>query len=150
MRAEYWAVLTALCWAVGAFFEKKGLRLGGISPLLGAAVRTAVSMAVLAALSYPFWGQLRTAGARPLLMIAVAGGVFAGALGIACLYQAIGTGKLSTVLPIAFCLTPVVGAVLGMLFMSEKPSAAQLAGILLVLAGAFLVVYCQPASSSPR
>ena len=97
-----------------------------------------------------FWGQLRTAGARPLVMIGVAGGVFAGALGIACLYQAIKTGSLSTVLPIAFCLTPVVGVVLGMLFMRERLSAPQVAGILLALAGAFLVVYFQPASSGPR
>ena len=62
MRAELWAILTAVCWAGGSYFEKRGVKLGGFSPVMGTALRTAVSLVVMAVLSYPFWGQLRTAG----------------------------------------------------------------------------------------
>jgi catalase len=32
MRAEFWAILTAMCWAVGSFLEKRGIKLGDLSP----------------------------------------------------------------------------------------------------------------------
>ena len=86
MRAEFWAILTAVSWAVGSFFEKKGVKLGGFAPVMGTAIRTSVSLLVLAALSYPYWSQLRAAGAKPILMIAIGGGVCAGGLGLLFFY----------------------------------------------------------------
>ncbi|HOO52531.1 MAG TPA: EamA family transporter, partial [Alphaproteobacteria bacterium] len=50
-------------------------------------------------------------------------------------------GNLSIVLPIAFCLTPVIGAILGIIFLKEPIHIMQIVGITLTVAGATLVVY---------
>ena len=55
MRAEYWAVLTAMCWAIGSLFEKRGVTLGNLSPIMGTSIRTAFSLLLLIFLSYPFF-----------------------------------------------------------------------------------------------
>jgi len=89
MRPEIWAVLTALCWACGSLLEKKGVRLGDFTPVMGTTIRTVISMLLLLALSYPFWGQVKSAGVKPVLLIAVGGGLVAGCLGIVFLYSAL-------------------------------------------------------------
>lgn len=145
MKAEYWAILTALCWGIGSLLEKKGVKLGDLSPVMGTAIRTFFSLLLLAALSIPFWGQVRTAGFKSLALIAVGGGVLAGGLGLICLYAGLKSGHLATVLAIAFCLAPIVGAVLGGLFLHEKTAPVQMLGIALCVAGAALVIYFKPA-----
>lgn len=141
MRAEFWAVLTAVCWGCGSYFEKKGVKLGGFSPIMGTTIRTATSLLLLTLLSYPLWHQVKTAGIKPILMIAAGGGVFAGGLGIVFLYNALKLGNLSTVLTIAFCLTPVLGALLGALFLQEKLAVIQYIGITLTIVGAAITAY---------
>ncbi|MCD4655496.1 EamA family transporter [bacterium] len=141
MSAEIWAILTGVCWAFGSFFEKKGVALGNLSPVMGASLRTAVSVIVLGVLSFPYWYQLKSAGTKSILMVVVAGGVFSGALGILFLYQALNTGKLSIVLPLAFCLSPVIGVLLGVFFMQEKLTAMQYLGVTLTVVGASLTAY---------
>ena len=141
MRAELWAVLTAICWAGGAFFEKKGVRLGGFAPVMGTTLRTATSVVLLLLLSRPYWGQLRTAGTQPILMVVLGGGVVAGAMGILFFYKALAGGNLSVVLPIAFCLTPVLGVVIGVLVAREQVTVLQCVGVLLAVAGATLTVW---------
>ena len=127
MRAEAWAVLTALCWAGGSYFEKRGVKLGAFAPIMGTTVRTVTSVIVLLIISRPYWGQ--------------GGGVVAGTMGIAFFYNAIAGGNLSVVLPIAFCLTPVLGVVIGVLFLGEGLALVQALGILLTVTGAALTVY---------
>ena len=142
MRPEYWAVLTALFWGVGSFFEKKGVKLGGLSPVMGATIRTVTSMVLFTAISFPFWGQFaRAARERPasIAMIAVGGGVGAGLLGLLCFYKGFATGELSKVMAIAFCLTPVIGALLGMSFLGDRATAMKIAGIALAVTGTALV-----------
>lgn len=139
MRAEIWAMATAVCWGVGSMMEKKGFKLGGLSPVMGTAVRTAVSLLVLAVVSYPYWGELRKAGAGSLSLIAVGGGVISGALGIMALYAALKDGNLSVVMAIAFCVAPVVGLILGWVFLHERISLIQLVGVVLCISGAALV-----------
>ncbi len=141
MRAEIWAVLTAVCWAVGSFFEKKGVKLGEMSPAMGATLRTCMSVAILGMLSFPYWRQVKSAGTKPLLMVILGGGILSGALGILFLYRALNGGNLSVVLPIAFCLTPVLGAVLGIAFLDEKTHVLQLIGIALTVIGASMTAY---------
>lgn len=141
MRAEFWAVLTAACWAAGSLLEKKGIKAGGLSPALGASIRTAVSLLILFFLSYPYWGQLRHAGAKSILMVAIGGGVISGALGIMFLYTGLKSGNLSSVMTIAFCLAPVIGAVLGYIFLSEKLSVVQVIGVVLCVTGAAMTIY---------
>jgi transporter family protein len=146
MRAEMWAVLTACCWAVGSLLEKKGVKLGDLSPVMGTAVRTFVSLLLLTLVSLPYLPQLKAAGVKPLLLIAVGGGLLSGGLGIVFLYAGLKSGQISTVMTIAFCLAPVIGAVLGWLVLHERLSPLQVLGIALCVTGASLTVYFrQPA-----
>ena len=141
MRAEIWAVLTACCWGFGSLLEKKGVKIGGLTPVMGTAIRTTFSLLFLLAVSSPFWGQVKTAGAKSITLIAVGGGLFAGGLGLIFLYTGLKTGNLSTVMTVAFCLAPVVGAILGFLFLEEKLKAVQILGITLCVTGAAMVTY---------
>lgn len=141
MRAEAWAVLTAFCWGIGSLLEKKGVKIGGLAPVMGTAVRTMVSLLLLLAVSAPFWGQLRTAGTKSLVLIAVGGGLLAGGLGVVSLYTGLKTGSLSTVLTIAFCLAPVIGTILGCVVLREKLCSIQFLGIALCVTGAAMVIY---------
>lgn len=141
MRAEFWAVLTALCWAFGSLLEKKGVKLGDLSPVMGTAIRTAFSLLFLFFVSLPYLGQLRTAGTKSILLIAVGGGLLSGGLGIVFLYSGLKSGNISTVMTIAFCLAPVIGALLGYFVLNEKLSLLQMVGIVLCVTGAALTVY---------
>lgn len=141
MRPEIWAILTAVCWAGGAYFEKSGVKLGGFAPIMGVAIRTFVSVILLSILSYPFWPQLKESGIKPILMIAIGGGVAAGAMGLLFFYKALKLGNISVVLPIAFCLTPVIGVILGAVLLREKLALAQYVGITLTILGATITAY---------
>ncbi|MFH1022949.1 MAG: EamA family transporter [Planctomycetota bacterium] len=141
MRAEGWAVLAALCWGVGSLLEKRGVKIGGLAPVMGAAIRTAFSFLLLLAISLPFWGQVRTAGLKSISLIAIGGGVLAGGLGLIFLYTGLKSGNLSTVMAIAFCLAPVIGTILGCLVLHEKMGSVQMIGIALCVTGAALVIY---------
>ena len=145
MRPELWAVLTALCWGAGSLLEKRGVAAGKLAPVMGSAIRTAFSLLLLLAISFPFWGQVRTAGLKSISMIAVGGGVLAGGLGIVFLYTGLKAGHLSTVMAIAFCLAPVIGAVLGYFVLHERLTPVQMLGIALCVIGAGLVTYFRKA-----
>ena len=141
MYAEIWAVLTALCWSIGSFFEKKGVHMGNFTPVLGAAIRTVVSVIVLSLISIPYWGQIKEAGIKPTAMVAIFGGVFSGALGIMFLYKSISVGNLSLVMPIAFSLTIIFGSIMGVLFGGETVHPLQIVGIVLTVIGAAMTAY---------
>jgi transporter family protein len=145
MKAEIWAVLTAFCWGAGSLLEKKGVKLGGLTPVMGTVIRTSFSLLFLLAVSFPFWGQVRMAGIKSISLIAIGGGVFAGGLGIVFLYTGLKAGNLSTVMTIAFCLTPVIGTALGYFVLNEKLAPVQIMGIALCVAGAALVTYFKQA-----
>ena len=141
MKAEVWAVLAALCWGVGSLLEKRGLNIGGLAPVMGTVIRTTFSLLLLLALSFPFWGQVRMAGVKSISLIAIGGGIMAGGLGLIFLYTGLKTGNLSTVMTIAFCVTPVIGTVLGYFVLHEKLTSVQMIGIVLCVIGAALVTY---------
>lgn len=139
MKAVLFAVLTAVCWSVGGFFEKKGLKLGNLAPVIGITVRTATALVVLGLASFPRWGTLAGAGAAPLLYLAIGGGVVAGSLGMLFFYTALGTGELSRVMPVAFGLTPLLGFLIGAVFMKEPATAVKLIGAVLTSAGVICI-----------
>lgn len=141
MKAEIWAALTAFCWGIGSLLEKKGVKLGGLTPVMGTTIRTTFSLLFLLAVSFSYWGEVRTAGLKSLSLIAIGGGLLAGGLGIVFLYTGLKTGNLSTVMTIAFCLAPVVGAALGYFVLHEKLTSVQILGIVLCVTGAALVTY---------
>ncbi|MEN8208644.1 MAG: EamA family transporter [Candidatus Fermentibacteria bacterium] len=141
MQAEFYAVLTAICWAAGSLMEKTGIRLGNLTPVMGTAIRTVFSLILLTFISYPYWGELKTAGAKPVILIAAGGGVLAGGLGIMFLYTGLKHGHISSVMTIAFCLAPVLGVILGVLVLREKLTPLQITGIILCVTGAAMTVY---------
>jgi transporter family protein len=145
MRPELWAVLTAVCWAVGSYLEKRGVQSGDLTPVMGTAVRTAVSLILLGFLSAPFWGELKTAGWKPLGMIALGGGILAGGLGIVFLYHGLKSGHISTVMTVAFCLAPVLGVLIGFILLGERLATMQIVGIILCITGAAMTVMFRPA-----
>ncbi len=141
MRPELWAILTAICWGGGSLLEKHGVKVGQLTPVMGTAIRTVFSLVLLAAISVPFWGEVKAAGPKPILLIALGGGVFAGGLGLIFLYSGIKTGNIAVVTAIAFCFVPVVTALGGWAFLREKVSLLQAIGIALCIVGAAMVSY---------
>ena len=141
MRAEFWAVLAALSFGLGSLLEKRGLNIGGFSPVMGTTIRTTFSLLLLLGLSFPFWGQVRMAGIKSISLIAIGGGILAGGLGIMFLYTGLKTGNLSTVMTITFCVAPVITTALGYFVLHEKLTLVQLIGIVLCVTGAALVTY---------
>jgi bacterial/archaeal transporter family protein len=134
MKPQYFALLTAICWGVGGYFEKKGLHLGNLSPTMGITLRTAVAFIILGAASFPQWKSLPQAGPKALLYMAIGGGVVAGAAGMLCYYTALKGAPLNKVMPIAFT-SPLFGALTGLMMGTEPLSVKTMAGMALTVAG---------------
>lgn len=138
MKPEVFALLTAIAWGVGGYFEKKGLALGNLSPTMGITIRTAVALLILAAASFPQWKALPQAGPKALLYMVLGGGVVAGAVGMLCFYTAIKGAPLTRVMPIAFT-SPLFGALMGILLAGEPLTIKTVLGTLLTIAGIVLL-----------
>ncbi len=134
MKPQLFALLTAIAWGVGGYFEKKGLHLGNLSPTMGITLRTVTALIVLGIASYPQWKTVPQAGSKALLYMIIGGGVVAGALGMLCYYTAIKGAPLTQVMPIAFT-SPLFGALMGILFSGEPLSLKTVAGMALTVGG---------------
>jgi transporter family protein len=134
MNPQILALLTAMAWGIGGYFEKKGLHLGGLSPQMGITVRTAVALVILGAISFPQWKTLPQAGPKALLMMIIGGGIVAGSMGMLCYYAAIKGAPLSKVMPIAFT-SPLFGALMGIIFGAEPLTWKTAIGTLMTIAG---------------
>lgn len=138
MKPQLFALLTAMAWGIGGYFEKKGLHLGNLSPQMGITIRTAIALIILGAVSFPQWRTLGQAGSRPLLLMAVGGGLVAGAVGMLCFYTAIKGAPLNRVMPIAFT-SPLFGALMGLIFGGEPLTWKVGLGILMTIGGIALL-----------
>ena len=138
MKPQLLALLTAIAWGIGGFFEKKGMHLGKISPQLGITIRTAVALVLLAAISFPQWKSLAQTNTKALLYMIIGGGVVAGALGMFFFYAAIKGDSLSRIMPIAFT-SPLFGAFLGIMFGSEPVTVKTIFGMVLTVSGIALL-----------
>lgn len=134
MKPQLLALLTAMAWGIGGYFEKKGLHLGGLSPQMGITIRTAVALVILGTVSYPQWKTLPQAGPKALTMMILGGGVVAGAVGMLCFYAAIKGAPLTKVMPIAFT-SPLFGALMGILLGGEPLTWKTVVGTLLTILG---------------
>jgi transporter family protein len=134
MRPEIFALLTAICWGVGGYFEKKGLAMGNLSPTMGITLRTLTAVIILGIASFPQWKNLPQAGPKALLYMIVGGGVVAGAVGMLCFYTALKGAPLTRVMPIAFT-SPLFGALMGMLLAGEPITLKTVLGMLLTIGG---------------
>ncbi|GAP17224.1 EamA family transporter [Levilinea saccharolytica] len=134
MKPQLFALLTAIAWGVGGYFEKKGLHLGNLSPQMGITIRTAIALIILGAVSFPQWKTLTQAGPKAILYMVVGGGVVAGAVGMLCFYTAIKGAPLTKVMPIAFT-SPLFGALMGILLGGEPLTVKTVVGMLLTIGG---------------
>ena len=134
MKPQLLALITAMAWGIGGYFEKKGLHLGGLSPQMGITIRTAVALLVLGAVSFPQWKTLPQAGTKAILMMVIGGGIVAGSIGMLCYYAAINGAPLSKVMPIAFT-SPLFGVLMGILFGGEPLTWKAALGTVLTIAG---------------
>lgn len=135
MKPQLLALITAMAWGIGGFFEKKGLHAGGLSPQVGITIRTAVALVILGAVSFPNWKSIPQAGPQALLMMVIGGGIVAGSVGMLSFYAALrGASSLAQVMPIAFT-SPLFSALMGVIFGGEKLSAQTMIGSILTLIG---------------
>jgi transporter family protein len=146
-RIEYVALLTGICWGIGSFYGKRGMKQASISPQVGITIRSAIALVVLLILvfsagSTPFIGsnivaELRWIFANELdqfFLILVFEGVIAGFLGMLAYYFAIRKGELSLVMPLAFS-SPLWGTVLALIWKTEEFTIQRLAGMAFILTG---------------
>ena len=134
MKPQFFALLTALAWGIGGYFEKKGLHMGNLAPQMGITIRTAVALIILSVISVPYWRALPQAGPKALMYMILGGGVVAGAAGMLCFYAAIKGAPLGKVMPIAFT-SPLFGALMGVIFGGEPLTLKTWVGIFLTLSG---------------
>lgn len=134
MNSQILALITAMAWGIGGYFEKKGLHLGGLSPQVGITIRTAVALICLGIISFPQWKSIPTAGTKAILMMVVGGGLVAGVIGMLCFYAALKGAPLNRVMPIAFT-SPLFGALMGIIFGGEPLTWKTAIGTILTIAG---------------
>ena len=131
-----WALLSAVFAALTAIFAKIGLE--GVDSDLATLIRTGVIMAVLAAFVYftgkwsdPFKLSTRT------WSFLILSGLATGASWV-CYFRALKIGEASKVAPVdKFSLLLV--AVFAVLFLGERPSVREWAGILMIGAGVIVL-----------
>jgi transporter family protein len=134
IKPQIFALLTAMAWGVGGYFEKKGLHLGNLSPQMGITIRTAAALLILGIVSFPQWKTVSQASPKALLMMVIGGGVVAGSIGMLCFYAALKGASLTQVMPIAFT-SPLFGALMGVIFGGEPLTWKLVVGTLLTVSG---------------
>jgi transporter family protein len=146
MKAAMLAVLAGLCWGVGEFFTKQVLHTQRVGPITAIAVRSTVALPVLWAVYFLFVHARAVeprdwtgAGTPALLKLVLGSGLVAGAGGMLCFYGALHLGPISKVKPIAFTLAPVVGTLLGWLFLGERMPPVKWLAVLLIVSGVVLL-----------
>ncbi|MDZ7333582.1 MAG: EamA family transporter [candidate division KSB1 bacterium] len=138
MKPQLFALLTAIAWGVGGYFEKKGLHLGHLTPQVGITIRTLVALVILSLVSYPQWKMIPQAGPKALIYMIIGGGVIAGSLGMLFFYMAIKGAPLSRVMPIAFT-SPLFGALMGFMLAGEPVTLTSILGLLMTVGGIVLL-----------
>jgi len=138
MKPQLFALLTAIAWGVGGFFEKKGLHMGNLPPQVGITIRTAIALVILGIVSFPHWKTIPQAGTKSLLYMAIGGGVVAGSVGMLCFYAAIKGADLSRVMPIAFT-SPLFGVIMGLIYGNETLTLKTVTGMMMTIGGIILL-----------
>ena len=137
MTAFFWALVTACIWGVVPLMEKIGL--GGSPPTSGVMVRSLGIVAGLFLFGWFWspWEALRAMSARSILLLA-GGGLLASVIGQLAFYQALKTGALSQITPVAGAY-PLVAALLGWWVLREPFTLQRLLGVLCVVIGVVLL-----------
>ena len=137
MTAFLWALLTACIWGVVPLMEKVGL--GNAPPTGGVMVRSLGIIVGLLLFGWFWspWEAMRAMSARSVLLLA-GGGLLASVVGQLAFYQALKTGALSQITPVAGTY-PLVAALLGWWVLREPFTLQRLLGVAFVIAGIVLL-----------
>lgn len=137
MTALWWSLLTACIWGIVPLFEKMGL--GTNQPTVGVFARSigiVVGFVVFGLLWSP-WKALGALSVRSFTLLAL-GGFLASFVGQMAFYQALRTGPISQVTPVAGAY-PLVAALLGWFVLREPITPSRLCGVLFIIAGVLLL-----------
>ncbi|MFW9924905.1 MAG: DMT family transporter [Candidatus Thorarchaeota archaeon] len=149
-RIEYVALLTGICWGIGSFYGKRGMKKTEISPIVGITVRSGTSLIVLVIAVFSLgpillnsyfikeMGWIFTNELGQFFLIIIFEGVLAGFAGMLFYYTAIKKGELSLVMPLAFS-SPFWGTALALIFGTEIFTPYRLAGMLFIIYGIMLI-----------
>ena len=134
---QFWAILSASFAALTAIFAKIGV--ANISSDFATFIRTVV---ILAAISMMLaatgqWQSLSEISSRTYLFLTLSG-LATGASWL-CYFRALKIGQASQVAPVDK-LSVLLVAVFGVMFLGEKLSALNWAGVALVLGGVLLLI----------
>ena len=132
----FWALLSAIFAAMTAIFAKIGLE--GIDSDLATLVRTAVIIIVLAAFVYATgkWRNPFELSSKTWLFL-VLSGLATGASWV-CYFRALKVGDASKVAPVDK-LSLLLVVVFAFIFLDERPSVREWAGILMIGAGVLVL-----------
>lgn len=135
---QFWAILSAAFAALTAIFGKVGVE--NVSADFATFIRTIVILVAIAAIlvASDQWQSFGSVSARTYLFL-VLSGLATGASWL-CYFRALKIGDAARVAPIDK-LSVVLVALFGVLFLGEKLSGANWAGVGLIAAGAMLVAY---------
>lgn len=133
----WWALATAVIWGIVPLIEKLGL--AQTNPVTGVFARTLGVMVGLVVFSIVWspWKALAGLPVRSFALLAL-GGCLASFVGQLMFYQALKTGRVSQVTPVAGAY-PLVAAVLGWWLLREPLSATRVLGAVFVVAGVLLL-----------
>jgi Predicted membrane protein len=135
---QFWALLSAVFAALTAVFAKVGVE--NVDSDLATFIRTVTILLVLGAIltaraQWPGWGSIQTRTFAFLILSGLATGA-----SWLCYFRALKLGDAARVAPIDK-LSVVLVALFGVLFLGERLSEWNWAGIALIAAGAVLVAY---------
>jgi transporter family protein len=135
---QFWALVSAAFAALTAIFAKIGIE--HISSDFATFIRTLVILAVIATilLASGEWQPLTSISGRTYLFLILSG--FATGGSWLCYFRALKLGNAGQVAPIDK-LSVVLVAVFGVIFLGERLTGINWAGIVLIAAGAGLVAY---------
>ncbi len=129
--------LTILCWGIAPIFDKAALRRG--DPFLGMALRgVIIGICMLAVLLLS--GKAKEIALMPkqsALFFSISG-ILAGLIGVLTYFKALQYAPTSKIVPLA-ATYPLVTALLSILFLGESLTALRFLGIVLIIAGIWLV-----------
>ena len=137
MTAFFWALLTAAIWGVVPLMEKLGL--ANVQPTTGLVVRSmgVVIGLVVFGIAWSPWAALRTLSWSSMALLA-GGGFLASFVGQLAFYQALKTGAISQLTPVAGAY-PLVAALLGWWVLREPLTPTRALGALCVVMGVILL-----------
>jgi drug/metabolite transporter (DMT)-like permease len=128
------ALCTSLSWALGnVLMQKTGRQLGGPRAMAWVML---VGCAVAGLAGLALDQRSEPVGARVVLWAAAAG--VTGVIAYGCIFYSFARAKLSLAVPLVSCWAIVAGGI-SVVLLHERPSASQLAGAAIVLAGVMLV-----------